>query len=311
MAFVASQKRMSNSGKRLAVREMPGGAIHALDLATTPPEQRVLVDGAGLGGVFHPRGCTFIAADGARRFMVINARAAADQVVEIFDVRGDSFATVHLRHVRTVRDAQHLISPNDLVALDGDRFFAANDHGARTGLWRLLEDSMTLPLAPVVFWDGARFHKVVEGIVFGNGIAIDHARRRLIVASTRSRKLHLYGFPADPANGLEELDPVPLPGCPDNLEWDKDGALWIGAHPSMLRLVLHVIGPRRRAPSQVLRVRFDADGAADVEEVWRDNSGRVISACSVAAVHERGRARRLLIGQPFGNFVCDCDLGPD
>lgn len=307
VAFVASQRRMSD-GKRLGVREMPGGAIYALDLSTTPPAERLLIDGQALNGPFHPRGCTFIAAHGARRFMVINARTKSDQVVEIFDVSGDSFADLRLSHVRTVEDADHLVSPNDLVALDGERFFAANDHGARSGIWRLLEDSVTLPLARVVFWDGARFHTVVEGMVFGNGIAIDRARRRLIVSSTRSRKLLVYGIPDDPTDGLDELDPVPLPGCPDNLEWDEDGWLWIGAHPSLLRLVMHVIGPSRHAPSQILRVRFNDAGGAEVEEVWRDDTGRTISASSVAAVHGSGPVRRLLIGQPFGNFACDCDL---
>src|SRR5512132_3770480 len=95
-----------------------------------------------------------------------------------------------LRHVRTIVDAEHIVSPNDLVALDADRFYIANDHGARNMLLRSLEDLYGLPLSTVVFWDGGRCHTVATGVVFANGIAIDRARRRIYVASTRSKKIH-------------------------------------------------------------------------------------------------------------------------
>ncbi len=80
-----------------------------------------------------------------------------------------------LRHVRTVGDREHLISPNDLVALDGDRFYVTNDHGARQALLRVLEDGAGLPWSTVVFYDGSRFHTVATRIEFANGIALDRA----------------------------------------------------------------------------------------------------------------------------------------
>jgi hypothetical protein len=42
--------------------------------------------------------------------------------------------------------------------------------------------------------------------------------------------------------------------------------------------------------------------------VWRDDTGEIITASSVAAVHGQGPVRRLLIGQPFGNYLLDCEL---
>jgi hypothetical protein len=183
VAFVASQQRMSASGELLKAEDIPGGSIFALDLTGTPLAKRLLADQASLSFPFHPRGCSFFAGTkGERRLMVISDRTAADHVVEIFDVVGEAFDAVGLRHVRTIVDADHIVSPNDLVALDGDRFYVANDHGARNVLLRSLED--------------------------------------------------LYGLP----------------------------------------------------------------------------TGETISASSVAAVHGTGSVRRLLIGQPFGNFLLDCEL---
>lgn len=313
IAFVASQQRIWASGKLRAVEDMPGGSIFALDLTTVPPAKRVLADQASLDVPFHPRGCSFWGgSNGDRRLTVISDRSTTDHVVEVFDVVGDTFDAVGLRHVRTIVDADHIVSPNDLVALDADRFYVANDHGARNMLLRSLEDLYGLPLSTVAFWDGSRCHTVAEGIVFANGIAIDRGRQRLYVASTRSKKIHVFAWDADaPAKKAAEFEPIRLPGCPDNLEWDEEGNLWVGADPSFVQLALYAAGLHATAPSQVLRVSFDRAGAPHVEEVWRDDTGETISASSVAAVHGKGPARRLLIGQPFGNFLLDCELRPE
>lgn len=310
VAFVASQRRMSSAGKLLKAEDMPGGSIFALDLTATPLPKRLLIDQASLKFPFHPRGCSFFAAgNGERRLMVISDRSNSEHVVEIFDVDGKTFDGVALRHVRTIGDADHFVSPNDLVALDGDRFFVTNDHGARNVLLRSLEDMFGLPLSTVVFWDGSRCHTVAKGIVFANGIAIDRARSRLYVAATRSKELRSFAWDADhPAKELAQSEAIDLPGCPDNLEWDEDGNLWIGADPSFVQLALYVAGVHATAPSQVLRVCFDEPGKPNVDEVWRDDKGETISASSVAAVHGRGPVRRLLIGQPFGNLLRDCEL---
>ncbi|MCB1825195.1 MAG: hypothetical protein KDJ54_11705 [Candidatus Competibacteraceae bacterium] len=62
------------------------------------------------------------------------------------------------------------------------------------------------------------------------------------------------------------------------------------------------------APSLVLCLRFDREAPPRVEAVWRDDTGETLSALSVAAVHGKGSMRRLLIGQPFGDHLLDCEL---
>jgi arylesterase/paraoxonase len=305
VAFVASQQRLSAKGKLLGPDEMPGGAIFALDLNSDPLVPRGLTNQEALGVPFHPRGCSlYCGAQGVRRLLVISDRAAGNHVVEVFDVDGD-----RLQNVRTVAGAEHLISPNDLVALDGDRFYVTNDHGARQALLRWLETGAALPWSTVVFWDGSRWHTVAKGIEMANGIALDPARGRLYVAASRSKKIYAYAWDAnDPIKELTHPVKIDLPGCPDNLEWDEDDHLWIGADPSFFKLFLYFYGMVSTAPSLVLRLRFDGGTTPRVEEVWRDDTGAIISASSVAAVHGQGPVRRLLIGQPLGNHVLDCEL---
>ncbi len=310
VAFIASQQRLSATGKILSPEEMPGGAIFALDLNGEPSAKRALTDQAMLGFSFHPRGCSlYCGVAGERRLMVISDRTTTEHVVEFFDVVGGSFAAISLQHVRTVADSERLISPNDLVALDGDRFYVTNDHGTRSLLLRSLEDLCGLPWSTVVFWDGNRCHTVADRIAFANGIALDHVRSRLYVAATRSKKILAYAWDAgDPAKKLTDRAGIDLPGCPDNLEWDEDGDLWIGADPSFTKLALYVAGVLPAAPSLVLRLHFNGEEPPRVEDVWRDDTGEIISASSVAAVHGQGSVRRLLIGQPFGNHMLDCEV---
>jgi arylesterase/paraoxonase len=163
----------------------------------------------------------------------------------------------------------------------------------------------------VVFYDGSHFHTVAKRIEHANGIALDHARRRLYVASTRTKKIYDYAWDAgDPARELTDRATIDLPGCPDNLEWDEDGNLWIGADPSFVKLVMYLFFARMtpKAPSLVLRLRFDGLPSPRVETVFQDETGDLISASRGAAVHGRGAVRRLLIGAPFDDHLLDCEL---
>src|SRR3954469_25823869 len=175
VAFSASQQRMSSAtGKLLGFAEIPGGALFALDLASEPLAKRILTDQASLGFPFHPRGCSlFSGPDGKRRLIVISDRAATEHVVEVFDLVGTGYDSIALQHVRTVADPRHLISPNDLVALDSNRFYVTNDHGARQAFWQTLETGIGLPWSTVVFWDGTltakRSTRTLRSVGVGGG----------------------------------------------------------------------------------------------------------------------------------------------
>src|SRR5512135_3197286 len=195
VAFVSSQRRRDEKTGKIWLRpeDQPGGALFALDLSGEQVAKRLLTDHDALGFPFHPWGISlFCGQNGERRLLVINHRGSDDHAVEAFDVEGG-----RLRHAGTVRDPEHLIGPNDLVALDGDRFYVTNDHGARRALLQLLESGAALPWSTVAFYDGSHFHTVAKRIVHANGIALDHARRRLYVAAVRSKQIYDYAWDAD------------------------------------------------------------------------------------------------------------------
>lgn len=301
-AYIAAQDRWSSKGGK----QPPG--IYVLDLTsdTALPEKMPSdLSGDFAGGV---RGLSFfVGASGTRRLFLIHDRGDADYAVEILDVGGNE-----LHHVRTVADPDHLISCNDLVALDGERFYVTNDHGSRQQLAQLLETFAALPWSNVVFFDGNRFHTVAKNIEQANGIALDHRRKRLYVASTRMRCIYQYAWDPDrPAAELTDRVSIDLDGCPDNLEWNEDATeLWVAADPSFIILAVYAMHTPllQTAPSRVFCLHFENGETPRVERVFDDETGQVISASSVAAVYGSGAARRLLIGAPFDDHFIECEL---
>lgn len=299
-AYISSEDRWRKKGT-----EPVCGGIFALDLTSQSSLPEKMSTDLPEGFIFHPHGLTLFRSDsGDQRLFVINHRSERDHVIEVFDIDGD-----RLRHARTIADVEHLVSPNDLIALDGDRFYVTNDRGARQTLLQVLETGVGLPWSTVVFFDGGRFHTVARHIEMANGIALDHNRGRLYVAASRAKRLYDFAWnDSNPAKELSDPRVIELPGCPDNLEWDEDGNLWIGADPSFLRIVLYFERIMATAPSLVLCLRFVGEAMPRIEEVFRDDTGEKISASSVAAVYGRGPVRRLLIGAPFDDHLLDCEL---
>jgi len=107
-------------------------------------------------------------------------------------------------------------------------------------------------------------------------------------------------FDRDPASGaLSERDTIPLDSCPDNIEVDESGALWIGAHPKIFDLQAHMKDATKLAPAQILRIDPQT---RTVEEVYLDD-GSAISGASVASV----AGNRMVIGPIFDDKVLVCD----
>jgi arylesterase / paraoxonase len=300
-AYIAAQDRWNKTGGA----QLNG--IYVLDLGndTALPERMPsdLPDDFR-GGV---RGLSlFIDGSGTRRLFVVHDRGNADYAVEVLDVHGNE-----LRFVRAVADAEHLTSCNDLVALNSEQFYVTNDHGTRQPFWQNLETLWALPLSTAVFYDGNRFHTVARNIEMANGIALDRSRKRLYVASTRMKRIYQYAWnPNQPADEIANPVSIELPGCPDNLEWDEDGNLWVAADPSFSLLAAYVLNTPLLpiAPSLVLRLSFEDVAMPSIDRVFEDRTGREISASSVAAVHGRGAIKRLLIGAPFDDHFLDCEL---
>jgi arylesterase/paraoxonase len=107
-------------------------------------------------------------------------------------------------------------------------------------------------------------------------------------------------YDRDPASGtLVQRDTIPLHTCPDNIELDETGRLWIGAHPKIFDLLAHGENPAKRAPSQVLRI--DPKTKA-VNEAFLDD-GTLLSGSSAAAV----AGDRMLVGTVYEPKILVCD----
>jgi len=315
-AYVASQARPP--GGLAAIMRLQG-AIYGLDLKQDRPQPinitdplfardfSVLDEAAAVGrepfvrpkGGFHPGGISlFSGEDGSKRLFAVNRRDTAHTTVEIFDVSEN-----RLTHLRTIADDDNLISVNDLVAVGPEQFYATNDHGFSSALLQNMELVLHylphLHFGSVVYFDGSEFTKVAESLAFPNGIAVDRAGGWLYVASVWGKKLIAAKWNSDekPAP-LTFSREIPLGCLPDNLEWDVDGALWIGAHPDFLALGAFMFGLREKSPSRVIRLTNPADDHPG-QAIWEDDGTR-ISSLSVAGLYKRADGRkRLLLGAAF------------
>lgn len=292
IAYVSASDRRA----RAAGRPTPGG-IYAYDLKQPGAEPVNLTPDADLS--FQPHGISLWTGGGRTDVLfVINHPASTSSphahTVEIFDVDG-----LALFHRATLADPL-LVMPNDLVAVGVDRFYLTNTHRHPPGLMQTIETYLQRPGAQVLYYGEGGFRVAIDDLVFPNGINVSADGRLLYLALVTPRSLRLYD--RDPVSErLTHRGDVFLGSGPDNIEIDATGAVWIAAHPQLLRIGRHGADPAARSPSQVFRI--GSDGA--VEEVYLDR-GEEISAASVAAVS----GSRLLIGQIFGEGFLDCEMSP-
>lgn len=103
--------------------------------------------------------------------------------------------------------------------------------------------------------DGARApaQRVMGGLSFANGIAIDEARGRIYLAETLGDRITAYRLSV--ASG-ELTDPRVLAtmSAPDNVELDEHGRLWVA---SPVKSAIYVVDPDSGATTTVFRVHTE------------------------------------------------------
>jgi arylesterase/paraoxonase len=303
---------LSSDDRRAAMAGTPvNGGIYALPIDTPDSKPRLLTgEGSGKPAAFHPHGISlYVAPDGTRTLMVVNHRnpgAVIDdpsaQSVEIFDVTGAG-DTLALTHRRTIHDAD-MTAPNDLVAVSPDSFYVTNMVGSRSGLGVTLEGALGLARSYVLYFDGSKMSRAVEGLSYANGINVSLDGKTLYVAEALGRRLSAYDRNA--ATGAVALKQDGFFGTGlDNIDIAPDGALWIGAHPRMIDFLMHASSSKSLSSSQILRIEPQAGGAA---RTLYTNDGGEISAVS-AAVTFTGTdgIARFLAGAVFDPKLLLCD----
>ena len=257
-----------------------------------PPQLLNLTPGASAD--FHPHGISlYNGKNGQDALFVINHQKGKHRI-EIYDLKNG-----WLSHRKTISDPM-LISPNDLVAVGRDKFYVSNDHRYDAGIIQNLEDLLQLRRSNVVYYDGSRFMEAASGIGYANGINVSADGRSLFLCAVTEGTLRIFN--RDIASGKLTLhQKINLGTGVDNIEMDSDGGLWIGAHPQLLKFMLHALDPAKLSPSQILHLSPRADGGYDIKEFYL-NRGEEISAASVAAVYKN----RMLVGAVFDPKFLDC-----
>ena len=252
----------------------PDGGLYAINLSTiwVEPVPVLRLDAPrGEGEVFRPHGIALDEDTG--ELAVVNRTAKAVARVEVGPIGPTGWQP------RWVIESERLCRANDL-AFRPDGLFVTLDRADCSPSFRDLNPwsrtGAVAQLTPdaVIFTD--------DGLSFPNGISDD------AIAETRAKAIRVSG-------GAR----IEVPGGPDNLTRDDEGALIVAVHPALVRLFLMREGYFERAGSRVLRVQ----GRAMPELLFDDPGGQLISAATVGLLTDG----RLLIGSATdpGLLVCE------
>lgn len=293
LAFVAASDRRAFMAGNKAAR----GGIYTIDL-TAPSDQWSLHPvTASEPADFHPHGIGLYAGpDGMRRLFAVNHRAAGGHSIEIFDIAADGMLT----HVKTVEDPL-LVSPNDVVAVGPEAFYATNDHGTSNPTKAMIDDLLLNRNANIVYYDGKTMRVVGDTLSFANGINISADGKTVYATEFLGLSLHIYT--RDIATGaLTPRDYTPLGTGLDNIDVEEDGSLLIAAHPKITAMIAHASDPKKLSPSQVIRVELSPNGDGGRAGTIYLNLGEQLSGSSVAA----GYRDLMLIGNVFDPKILVC-----
>ena len=262
------------------------GGLYIMNLDDTNYQPKLLT--ANLGRDIYPHGISMIKLDSAKyRLFVINHvpqsggealnHLKRDHYIEIFDLENETLTFVEQKDHALIK------SPNDVVAIDGDKFYFTNDHYSDSAFGRFREDYLGWPNTNVVYYDGNDYRIVGDGITYANGINIDRKSNRLFVASPRAFLTKVYDVNAD--GTLNHIEDIDCKTGVDNIEFDAEGNIWIGCHPNLLHFSEYAAGRQEKSPSELIKLDYRGKGDYDLETVYMSD-GADMSACTVAAVHK-------------------------
>lgn len=292
-AFVAASDRRALMAGNKAAR----GGIYVIDLTAPVAQWQLHPVTAAEPADFHPHGFSlYKGADGSRRLFVVNHHSDGTQAIDIFDVAPDG----QLTFVRSVTDPL-LVSPNDVVAVGPDSFYATNDHGTSDQLLGMAEDFLLSRNGNFVYYDGKKMSIAGDRLLFPNGINISNDGKHIYVAESLGLTLHVYD--RDIATGvLMPADYTSMGTGLDNIDVEEDGSLLIAAHPKMTAFLAHARDASELSPSQVIRVELSPDGNGGRAGTIYLNLGEQLSGATVAA----GYGDLMLIGNAFDPKILVC-----
>ncbi len=265
-ALISSTKRLVYPPKG-----QEQGGLYIMDLKNENFSIKHLT--ASFDKPFAPHGISMIKKDSIYTIMAVN-HTSKGHSIEVFTFNGKN-----INHIKSLTDSS-MISPNDVVVIDENRFYFTNDHGYTKGIGKFSEEYLGLSISNVMYYDGNSFRKVAKGIAYANGINFDPKRNLMFVASPRGFLIKVYRRKDD--GSLDFVEDIPCETGVDNIEIDRYGNLWSGAHPNLLRFKAYAKGKKDTAPSEVIKVNYRGTNDYEVEKIYVED-GKVMSGSSVAA----------------------------
>ncbi|MBL4905196.1 MAG: SMP-30/gluconolactonase/LRE family protein, partial [Flavobacteriaceae bacterium] len=253
------------------------GGIHLLDLKRPGFQTKLLTP--KLTSSFAPHGISMLKTDSVYTVLVVNHKPDGHSI-EKFTFDGDQ-----LIHQKTLTDPS-MISPNDVVMIDENRFYFTNDHKYTEGFGRFLEDYGGRAISNVVYFDGEQYKEVANGIAYANGINFDSNRNLLFVASPRGFLINVYK--RNENGSLNFIEDIPCGFGVDNIEIDSQGNLWVGGHPNLLRFASYAKGKDTTSPSEIVKITYKGTGDYHIEPIYLED-GTIMSGATVAT--------------PFGDYI--------
>ncbi|MFC1884088.1 strictosidine synthase family protein [Thermodesulfobacteriota bacterium] len=288
LVFISSDdRRLTLTGQ--AAKQ---GAIYAYSLRAEKPT--LLNFTADFKKEFHPHGIGLYITNDFRVFLFVVNHTKDGHFVEKFQYKGNK-----LVHMETIKGPL-MTSPNDVIPVGERSFYVTNDHGKPTGFWRTVEEYLQIPWSYVLYYDGNSFQKVAEDLAYANGINISPDGKTIYVAATISSGVFVYDRDIK-SGALKFRNFINAETGVDNIEIDKEGNLWIGAHPKLLTFVDYAKDPEEKSPSQVIKITPGDKGSFSLKEIYL-NDGTPMSGSSVAAVYKD----KLLIGSVFDDRFLLC-----
>ncbi|HEX4923845.1 MAG TPA: SMP-30/gluconolactonase/LRE family protein [Bdellovibrionales bacterium] len=258
-------------------------------------------DGSGLARItdelpfeFHPHGLGVYESGGTAWLWAINHRSTGS-TIEKFRFDGSVAA-----HVKTYQDPL-IANANDVAAVDEERFYFTRDHESTTHWQKRMSDYVRYGTGMIVSFDGSSFKARFKGLAFANGILVTGGGKRVLAAEMLRQRVWILDV-LD--NGeLKPATALKLPSSPDNLSFDDEGNIWVGAHPNLLALRKHALSHTAPGPSEVLKIANWESGRPEFTSVFMDDGTR-ISGVSVA----QKSGKNLVLGTIYDDVILVCTM---
>ena len=261
--------------KKLPVEDEEFGGLYFMDLTTENYSLKKLT--TNFKQPFAPHGVSMLkTTDSTFKIMAVN-HTPKGETLEEFHLEKET-----LTHSKSLTN-DLIYSPNDVVMIDENRFYFTNDHKYVDGVGRLLEDYGGLSVSNVIYFDGENYKEVANGIAYANGINYDSKRKLLFVASPRNFLVKVYT--RNDNGSLNFIEDIDCGTGVDNIEFDTEGNLWIGAHPNLLRFASYAKGNKETSPSELIKINYRGENDYTIDVVYV-NDGSEMSASTVAAPYK-------------------------